>query len=48
MDVNFVGYTFKRDVESERSSLVTALENLEVTRAMSPRPQIVYIYFFIL
>ena len=28
-DVNFIGYTFKRDVENQRSGVITALENLE-------------------
>ncbi len=28
-DVNFIGYTFKRDVEKERSGVISALENLE-------------------
>lgn len=33
-DVNFVGYTFKRDSENERSEVVNALENLEKNRAL--------------
>jgi len=28
-DVNFIGYTFKRDIENERSGLISALESLE-------------------
>ena len=30
--MNFIGYTFKRDTENERSEVVTALENLERNR----------------
>jgi hypothetical protein len=29
MDANFIGYSFKRDLEKERNALVSALENLE-------------------
>ena len=32
-DINFIGYTFKRDIENERSSVVSALEKLEHTKA---------------
>ena len=30
--MNFIGYTFKRDLENERSSVVNALEKLEHTK----------------
>lgn len=35
-DINFIGYTFKRDSENERSELINALENLEKTRYIPP------------
>lgn len=38
-DLNFVGYTYKRDAENERSEVVTALENLERNRNLLVRPK---------
>jgi len=29
---NFIGYTFKKDAENERTSLILALEKLEITK----------------
>lgn len=31
-DVNFIGYTFNRNVENQRSSLVAALIDLETSK----------------
>ncbi|CAG9315864.1 unnamed protein product [Blepharisma stoltei] len=36
-DVNFVGYTFKKDVEKQRTGLTSAIEELEAIRASSAR-----------
>jgi len=36
-DVNFIGYTFKRDVEKERSGVISALENLEKIKQSNTR-----------
>jgi serine/threonine kinase 38 len=36
-DPNFIGYTFKRDVETQRGGLVTALEELESIRSSTSR-----------
>ena len=41
-DINFIGYTFKRDVETERSSLIAALQNLEQTKQSIQRQQEVF------
>ena len=38
-DLNFVGYTYKRDSENERSEVVNALENLERNRNLLVRPK---------
>eukprot|EP01017_Pseudomicrothorax_dubius_P032796 TRINITY_DN4330_c0_g3_i4.p1 TRINITY_DN4330_c0_g3~~TRINITY_DN4330_c0_g3_i4.p1 ORF type:complete len:334 (-),score=98.66 TRINITY_DN4330_c0_g3_i4:378-1379(-) len=38
-DVQFIGYTFKRDFENERTSLIQALEELEQIRTSRPRIQ---------
>jgi len=35
--VNFVGYTFKKDVEKQRTGLSSAIEELEAIRASSAR-----------
>ena len=37
-DMNFVGYTYKRDNENERSEVVNALENLERNRQLLSKP----------
>ena len=37
-DPNFIGYTFKRDIETQRNGLATALEELESIRASTSRP----------
>ena len=45
-DVNFIGYTFKRDVEKERSGVISALENLEKIKQSNTRlvtPPLIYI-----
>lgn len=42
-DPNFIGYTFKRDVEMQRTGLVTALEELESIRNSSSRQQSKYV-----
>ena len=39
-DVEFIGYTFKKDVESQRNSLVEALQNLESIRKSATRPRL--------
>lgn len=36
-DPNFIGYTFKRDVETQRNGLVSALEELESIRSSTSR-----------
>jgi len=38
-NANFIGYTFKRDSENERSSLVQALEGLESQKISNSRPK---------
>jgi hypothetical protein len=38
-NVNFIGYTFKRDVENQRTSLVNALHDLEAHRVSQSRPK---------
>ena len=38
--VEFIGYTFKKDVESQRNSLVEALQNLESIRKSATRPRL--------
>jgi len=35
--VNFVGYTFKKDVEKQRTGLESALEELEAIRSSTTR-----------
>ena len=37
-DPNFIGYTFNRDVETQRNGLVSALEELESIKNSSSRP----------
>ena len=37
-DPNFIGYTFKREVETQRNGLASALEELESIRASTSRP----------
>jgi serine/threonine kinase 38 len=36
-DINFIGYTFKRDIEAQRSLLVVALQELERNKASQAR-----------
>ncbi len=36
--MNFIGYTFKRDLENERDKLVEALENLEKCKNNMNKP----------
>jgi serine/threonine kinase 38 len=38
-NVNFIGYTFKRDVENQRTSLINALQDLEAHRVSQSRPK---------
>lgn len=36
-DINFVGYTYKKDVEKQQSGLASALEELEAIRSQTSR-----------
>ena len=40
-DPNFIGYTFKRDIETQRNGLTTALEELESIKNSSVKPKFV-------
>jgi len=33
-DINFIGYTYKREFDNERACLVEALENLEKSKLL--------------
>lgn len=37
-DVHFIGYTFNREMENERTTLMTALQELEAVRQSTTRP----------
>ncbi|CAG9319072.1 unnamed protein product [Blepharisma stoltei] len=39
-DPNFVGFTFKRDVDNQRLGLISVLEELEKIKASRPRPAV--------
>ena len=41
-DINFIGYTYNRSVENQRSHLAMALEDLESTRNSLPRQVILF------